>query len=167
MFFAGLDAAASPVADRLDRHPRRLLHLPRVGLSRRRPQPPLPDRPRHRPPLVAVGAIVFQGEWLSFTGTIAFLAICIGIWMLASTGRGTGPVPLLYALATGTMIGGYTICDGMGGAAHQRRTGLHRLAVSRWRGGRSSSPSCGSAAPTGGQPAPGLRSGIHRRHPLD
>ncbi|MCB1970835.1 MAG: EamA family transporter [Geminicoccaceae bacterium] len=67
------------------------------------------------PPLVAVGAIVFQGEWLSTTGTIAFLAICIGIWMLASTGRGTGPVPLLYALATGTMIGGYTICDGMGG----------------------------------------------------
>ena len=69
------------------------------------------------PPLVALGGIAFAGEWLSPTGTAAFLGICLGIWLLAATARGSGRAPLLLALGTGTMIAAYTICDGMGARA--------------------------------------------------
>ena len=66
------------------------------------------------PPLVAVGGIALQGEWLSPAGTLALTTICAGIWLLARTGRSAGAKPLLLALATGTMIGIYSVCDGLG-----------------------------------------------------
>jgi len=69
------------------------------------------------PLLVAVGAFVFAGETLSVMGMVAVLLICAAILSLAfAGGRRSGPaMPVLFALATGVTIAGYTLIDGLGG----------------------------------------------------
>lgn len=69
------------------------------------------------PLLVAIGAFVFAGETLSAPGMVAVLLICAAILSLAFAG---GPqrrfgAPVLFALATGVTIAGYTLLDGLGG----------------------------------------------------
>ena len=69
------------------------------------------------PLLVAVGAFTFAGETLSVPGMVAVLLICAAILSLAFGGgpqRGSG-APVLFALATGITIAGYTLLDGLGG----------------------------------------------------
>jgi drug/metabolite transporter (DMT)-like permease len=69
------------------------------------------------PLLVAVGAFVFAGETLSVLGMVAVLLICAAILSLAFAGgrRRGSATPVLFALATGVTIAGYTLIDGLGG----------------------------------------------------
>jgi drug/metabolite transporter (DMT)-like permease len=71
------------------------------------------------PPLVALGAWLFAGEYLGAIGILAIVLISGAVASLAFTARWRlGPLaPLGLALATGLGIAGYTICDGLGGRA--------------------------------------------------
>jgi drug/metabolite transporter (DMT)-like permease len=78
------------------------------------------------PLAVAAVSILFLGETLTRTNQAAVLLIGIGITSLALAHRGpTGLFdrsPVIFALATGALIAGYTIIDGLGarvaGSAH-------------------------------------------------
>jgi drug/metabolite transporter (DMT)-like permease len=67
--------------------------------------------------LVAVGAAVFAGEYLSVPAQVGVLIACLGISSLAVGSLGKlqdDPLPIVLALGTGLMIAIYTICDGLG-----------------------------------------------------
>jgi drug/metabolite transporter (DMT)-like permease len=69
------------------------------------------------PLLVAVGAAVFAGEYLSVPAQVGVLIACLGISSLAVGSLGKlqdDPLPIVLALGTGLMIAIYTICDGLG-----------------------------------------------------
>lgn len=69
------------------------------------------------PLLVAVGAALFAGEYLSLPAQVGVLIACFGISSLAVGSLGRlqgGPLPIVLALGTGLMIAIYTICDGLG-----------------------------------------------------
>lgn len=72
------------------------------------------------PLIVATVSVGFLGEQLSVANLTAVLLIALGITSL-SLARGTqgfrDPRPVLYALATGGFISGYTILDGLGARA--------------------------------------------------
>ncbi len=69
------------------------------------------------PLLVAVGAAVFAGEYLSLPAQVGVLIACLGISSLAVGSLGKlqdSPLPIVLALGTGLTIAIYTICDGLG-----------------------------------------------------
>ncbi|MFO1351491.1 MAG: DMT family transporter [Gammaproteobacteria bacterium] len=69
------------------------------------------------PMLVAIGAYLFAGERLNLPGTLAVGFICAAILSLAfdKGWRLRSPKAVGFALLTGLMIAGYTVCDGLGG----------------------------------------------------
>jgi drug/metabolite transporter (DMT)-like permease len=71
------------------------------------------------PPLVAFSAWVIAGENLGPLGMLAIVVISGGIVSLAFTddGRLVAIKPLVFGLATGITIAGYTLFDGLGGRA--------------------------------------------------
>ena len=79
------------------------------------------------PLLVATGAYLFAGEALSTLGIVAVVIICAAIMSLARSGHSDNTAKsrraVIFALATGTMIAGYTVCDGLGGRAAVSVTG--------------------------------------------
>jgi uncharacterized membrane protein len=72
------------------------------------------------PLIVAAVSVGFLGEQLGFANRVAVVLIALGIASLSLT-RGAkdlrDPRPVLYALATGGFISGYTIVDGLGARA--------------------------------------------------
>lgn len=68
------------------------------------------------PPLVALLAWALAGEAPGPIGLVAIVIISGGIMSLALHGwRPESAKPLLFGLATGLTIAGYTLCDGLGG----------------------------------------------------
>lgn len=69
------------------------------------------------PLIVAVLSAIFIGQTLDRQATLSVLLITLGVMSLALT-RGTAGIrdakPVLFALATGVFIAGYTIVDGTG-----------------------------------------------------
>lgn len=69
------------------------------------------------PLVVALGAALFAGEYLSGPAQVGILIACLGISSLAigSLGKLQGsPLPIVLAVGTGLTIAIYTICDGLG-----------------------------------------------------
>ncbi len=69
------------------------------------------------PVLVACGAAVFAGEWLSISQFAGIVIVSAGIMSLALGSRTRDPVPreaLFWGLTTSVMIATYTIVDGSG-----------------------------------------------------
>lgn len=69
------------------------------------------------PLLVAVGSVLFAGEYLAPTAIIGVALVCGGIVsLLLSSGYGlrSGWRTVVYPLATGVMIAAYTVIDGIG-----------------------------------------------------
>lgn len=66
------------------------------------------------PVLVAIGAMVLAGEWLSPFATIGLLLVSVGIVALAFNGRRLDVRSTGMALATGCFIAAYTVVDGIG-----------------------------------------------------
>jgi drug/metabolite transporter (DMT)-like permease len=69
------------------------------------------------PLVVALGAAVFAGEYLSTPAQVGVVIACLGISSLAagSLGKLQGSLlPVVLALGTGVTIAIYTICDGLG-----------------------------------------------------
>ena len=76
------------------------------------------------PLLVALGAFLFIGETLAFGETLGLLLLSAGLISLAWRRRAAGAPrfepqasPVLLALLTGLMIGGFSLVDGIGGRA--------------------------------------------------
>lgn len=76
------------------------------------------------PLLVAIGAFLFAGETLSILGVIAVGIICAAIMSLSLSGPRSSAATIpdsskaaFFALCTGAMIAGYTVCDGLGARA--------------------------------------------------
>lgn len=73
------------------------------------------------PPLVAVGAALVAGEWLSAREVIGVALVSLGIATLVAGARGGAERRgLWFAAATGATIGIYTVVDGLGGRAVPR-----------------------------------------------
>ena len=69
------------------------------------------------PLVVALGAALFAGEYLSVPAQVGVVVACLGISSLAvgSLGKLHGsPLPIILAVGTGLTIAIYTICDGLG-----------------------------------------------------
>lgn len=68
------------------------------------------------PVLVALGAQVFAGETLPLLAWAGVLTASIGIFMLSGNvfRRAVPPLMVLTAMATGVIIAGYSLVDGMG-----------------------------------------------------
>ena len=69
------------------------------------------------PMLVALGALAFAGEMLSPAGWGGVVAVSLGIGLLAFRRNGALSADrqaVMAALATGTMIAGYSVVDGLG-----------------------------------------------------
>ncbi|MFT5658238.1 MAG: drug/metabolite transporter (DMT)-like permease [Gammaproteobacteria bacterium] len=69
------------------------------------------------PVLVAVGAMVFAQEWLSFGSMLGIALISFGLISITLLGGQFGqisPVALRWGLATSVLIASYTVADGMG-----------------------------------------------------
>ncbi len=68
------------------------------------------------PILVAIGAIVFAGEFLPPVAWIGIVCISVGIGCLslAGLGKSTNWIAIAAALGTGMMIASYSIVDGIG-----------------------------------------------------
>lgn len=69
------------------------------------------------PVLVAIGAAVFAGEWLSSGSLFGIVLISAGLISLTLFGGKLGkisPAALRWGLATSVLIAGYTVVDGLG-----------------------------------------------------
>jgi drug/metabolite transporter (DMT)-like permease len=66
------------------------------------------------PALVALGASIVAGEWLSMVAAIGIGLVCGGIFMLAAAKGRLHAMNLPAALATGMSIAAYTVVDGLG-----------------------------------------------------
>jgi drug/metabolite transporter (DMT)-like permease len=112
------------------------------------------------PPLVAVGAALVAGEWLSAREVLGVALVSLGIASLVA-GAGTAGERrgLWFAAATGAMIGIYTIVDGLGGRSVPRALsyiawlnmleGAVLLAAVRARRGPAAWPALRAALPRG------------------
>lgn len=73
------------------------------------------------PPLVAIGAALLAGEWLSAREVLGVALVSLGIASLVvGASAGTERRGLWFAAATGATIGIYTIIDGLGGRSVPR-----------------------------------------------
>lgn len=112
------------------------------------------------PPLVAIGAALVAGERLSPHEVIGVALVSLGIASLVVGARaGHERRGLWFAAATGTMIGLYTIIDGLGGRAVPRALsyiawlnmleGAILLAAARARRGPAAWPALRAVLPQG------------------
>lgn len=112
------------------------------------------------PPLVAVGAALASGEWLSSIEVVGLGLVSAGIASLVLGGREADDGRAVrFAAATGGMIGVYTIIDGLGGraaptplsyiAAMNVGEALIVLAAARWRRGAALWPGLRAVLPRG------------------
>ncbi|MFN8643101.1 MAG: transporter [Candidatus Binatia bacterium] len=113
------------------------------------------------PPLVAVGAAVVAGEWLSGREVLGVALVSLGIASLVlGAGAGSERRGLWFAGATGAMIGVYTVLDGLGGRSvpralsyiawlnmfEARRCWPRRASGAAARSGRRCAPCCRAAS---------------------
>ena len=112
------------------------------------------------PPLVAVGAALLAGEWLSAREVMGVVLVSVGIASLVVGASAAGERRgLWFAAATGAMIGVYTILDGLGGRSVPRALsyiawlnmleGATLLAAARVRRGTALWPALRAALPRG------------------